>query len=67
MSHDLQRVTDELQTVAEWREDFASRLRRAELCFQSIGLSEERRAELIHEGEALKRVCEFLSAERRLT
>ena len=64
--NDVRRLTRDLRTVAEWQEDYDSRLRRAELCFQTIGLSEERRAELVHEGETLKRIYRVL-AEERLT
>jgi hypothetical protein len=60
---DVRQLTHDQQTLCDWRDDLVSRLRRAELCFQTIGLSEERRAELIHEAEAFKRVCRAVGAE----
>jgi hypothetical protein len=59
--HDL--ISD-LETIADWKEDLNTRLRRAELCFQTIGLSDERREELIHEANCFNRVCQFLAEER---
>lgn len=58
---DVRQLTGNLEALAEWRDDLASRLRRAELCFQTIGLSEERREELERESEAFKRVCAWLA------
>ena len=58
----LDRLSD-LETVAAWKEDLNTRLRRAELCFQTIGLSDERREELIHEANCFKRVCQFLAED----
>ena len=54
----------ELETIAAWREDLTMRIEIAELCFQTIGLTEERRAALEHEVGAFKRVCERLAKNR---
>ena len=59
--HDL--ISD-LEIIADWKEDLTARLQRAELCFQTIGLSDECREELIHEANCFKRVCQFLAEER---
>jgi hypothetical protein len=54
----LDRLLDDLETLASWREDLDARIRRAEICFQSsVGLSDERRDELLHEGNAWKRAA----------
>jgi len=57
----LGQLTDDLETLAEWKEDLEARSRRAEICFKSsVGLSDERRAELLHEGNAWKRAADAL-------
>ena len=58
-------VDEDLATIFAWRDDLTRRLRIAELCFQTIGLSDERRAELEHEANALKRVCAHLEREKK--
>jgi hypothetical protein len=58
----LDRISD-LEIIADWKEDLTGRLTRAELCFQTIGLSDERREELIHEANCFKRVCQFLAED----
>ena len=52
------------ETIEAWRRDLTRRLRIAELCFQTIGLSDQRRAALEHEVGAFKRVCERLAKAR---
>jgi hypothetical protein len=56
------RISD-LEIIADWREDLTARLQRAELCFQTIGLSDERREALVHEVNCFKRVCQFLAED----
>ena len=63
MRHDIRRLTSDLQTMADWKDDLAARLRIAELCFQTIGLSEGRREALIHESECFTRACRALAEE----
>jgi hypothetical protein len=59
----MRRRLDEIATAFDWLEDLLSRNARAELAFQTIGLSDERRDELIHESHALLRVMAELAAE----
>jgi len=58
----LDRISD-LEIIADWKEDLTARLQRAELCFQTIGLSDERREDLMHEVNCFKRVCQFLAED----
>jgi hypothetical protein len=52
----IDRLLDELETLAAWREDLDSRVRRASICLNSsVGLSHETQDSLLHEGSALKR------------
>ena len=53
-----------LNIVMDWREDFHKRAARAQLADEIIGLSDERREELLHEGQCLKRVMLALMPER---
>ena len=54
----LGELTDDLEILAAWKEDLDARPRRAEICFQSsVGLSDERGAELLNEGRTWKRAC----------
>ena len=58
MKDNLQQLTSDLETLADWKEDLAAPIRRAEICFQSsVGLSDERRADLLHEGSAWHRAA----------
>jgi hypothetical protein len=56
------RISD-LEIIAGWKEDLTQRIRIAELCFQTIGLSDDRREDLIHEVNCFKRVCQFLAED----
>jgi hypothetical protein len=59
---DLDRLVAELETLADWKEDLAARIARAELCFQtSVGLSDERREDLLHEGRAWHRAANAIT------
>ena len=58
---ELRQLTDRLEIIADWKQDIQTRIDRAQLCFELIGLSEERHAELIREGTALKRLCRSLA------
>ena len=62
----LDRLLDDLETVASWREDLDARIRRAQLCLESsVGLSDERQDALLHEGSAWKRAAN--SIVKRIT
>jgi hypothetical protein len=59
---DLDRLTDEIETLAIWRERLTAQIREAELCFQtSVGLSDERREALLHEGRAWHRAANAIT------
>ena len=54
----VDRLLDDLETVAAWREDLDARIKRAQLCLESsVGLSDERQDALLHEGGAWKRAA----------
>jgi alpha-D-ribose 1-methylphosphonate 5-triphosphate synthase subunit PhnH len=55
-------LLSDLETLAEWKADLASRIARAELCFHSsVGLSDERREALLHEGGAWHRAANSIT------
>jgi hypothetical protein len=57
----INRAADDLKTLVDWLEDFNARKARAELCQQSsVGLSDERLDDLVHEGKALNRAMNHL-------
>jgi alpha-D-ribose 1-methylphosphonate 5-triphosphate synthase subunit PhnH len=59
-------LLSDLDTLAEWKADLASRVRQAELCFHSsVGLSDERRDALLHEGSAWHRAANSIT--KRIT
>lgn len=60
-TQDLDALTDELQIVADWRDDLFARMDRYELVGELIGLSENRLAEIEHEVNAFTRVCRLLA------
>ena len=63
---DLHKLVSELETLADWKEDLAARIRRADLCFQSsVGLSDERREELLHEGLVWTRAANAITKRLR--
>jgi hypothetical protein len=55
------RLLADLEIIAEWREDLTSRMARAQLVLETIGLSREQHDALIHECEAFKRLCRVLA------
>ena len=57
----LQRLTDDLQTIWDWRDDLTARLRRAHLCFEFVGLDPDEQDELEAETEAFMQVCRALA------
>jgi len=62
----LDKLADDLETIAVWKEDLAARIRRADLCFQSsVGLSDERREELLHEGRVWTRAANAITKRLR--
>jgi hypothetical protein len=67
---DVDRLTDDLKTIADWQDDLRSRIARATLRFDLIGLDPNEQEELEAEVQEFKRVCRRLSfgcrrAERR--
>jgi hypothetical protein len=64
---DIKGRIGDLETIAEWRDDLDSRLRRAELRFELVGLDAEEQ-ELLHaEVETFKLVSELLGEARICT
>jgi hypothetical protein len=50
------RLADDFKTAVDWLIDWDERSRRAHLCnMSSVGLSDERREALLHEGRCLLR------------
>ena len=60
---DLERLTDDLEVLADWKADLDARIQQAQLCFQTIGLSEEKREKLIHEANCFTRICSAIARE----
>jgi hypothetical protein len=60
---DLRRLTRDLETIADWKADLASRLRRAELRFEFMGLDADEQEQLAAEVAAFSQVCHGLVGE----
>ena len=54
-----------LETVADWQDDLTSRLHRAQLRFELVGLDIDEHRALHAEGQAFKRVCRALACSGR--
>jgi hypothetical protein len=61
---DVDRLTDDLEAIADWRDDLRSRIARATLRFDLIGLDSSEQQELEAEVQEFKRVCRGLSFGR---
>ena len=57
---DLVRLTQDLEAIADWRDDLQSRLQRAQLKFETVGCSFKEHDALHDEGEEFKAVCAAL-------
>jgi|SoiMethySBSTD1v2_1073268.scaffolds.fasta_scaffold1509067_2 hypothetical protein len=58
---DFEQLTDDLEKLAEWKEDLSFRLHRADICFNSsVGVLEEHIERLTREVEAWKGVANSL-------
>jgi len=53
----LNRLTDDLEAIADWRDDLHSRIIRASLRFELVGLDEEEQDALAREVSAFAQVC----------
>jgi hypothetical protein len=62
---DVDRLTDDLKVIADWQDDLRSRIARATLRFDLIGLDPSEQEELEAEVQEFKRVCRGLSFGRR--
>jgi hypothetical protein len=52
------KLVDDLETLADWRDDLNARIKRAQICqTTSVGLSDERLDALLHEGSAWRRAA----------
>ena len=60
----LERLTSDLEAVADWEADLASRLRCAHLRFEFCGLDPDEQEALAEEVAAFKRVCAGLAGEK---
>ena len=58
---DVDRLTDDLEAIADWQDDLRSRIARATLRFDLIGLDPNEQEELEAEVQEFKRVCRGLS------
>ena len=61
---DVDRLTDDLVVIADWQDDLRSRLARATLRFELIGLDPDEQKKLEAEVQEFKRVCRGLSFGR---
>jgi hypothetical protein len=59
---DLTHLTRDLEVITDWKSDLASRLRRAHLRFEFIGLDPDEQDALEAEAEIFIRVCRAMSA-----
>ena len=50
-------LLEDLEVIALWKRDWQRRAKRAQLAFETIGLSAERHYEIIREGRALNALC----------
>lgn len=50
-------LLDDLEVIAIWKRDWQRRAKRAQLAFETIGLSPKRHDEIIREGRALNALC----------
>jgi hypothetical protein len=64
---DVDRLTDDLKAIADWQDDLRSRIARAMLRFDLIGLDHSEQEELEAEVQEFKRVCRGLSFSCRRT
>ena len=60
---DVRQLTRDLETIADWREDLASRLSRAWLCFDYCGISDEEVQAFSDEVAYFARLCRSLLCE----
>ena len=65
----LERLTDDLEVAADWRDELSIKLRRAQLRFELIGLNDDERDALEAEVEECKEVlrCLYRMMKGRLT
>ena len=63
---DVDRLTDDLEVIADWQDDLRSRIARATLRFELIGLDPAEQQKLEAEVQEFKRVCRGLSFGRSL-
>lgn len=56
-------LLEDLEVIAYWKRDWHLHAKRAQLAFETIGLSTERHDELIREGKALVALCRVYAAE----
>ena len=57
----LNRLTDDLEAIADWRDELRSKLFLASLRFELVGLDEEEQDALTREVSAFLQVCSALS------
>jgi len=65
---EVDRLTDDLEAIADWQDDLRSRIARATLRFDLVGLDPSEQTKLEAEVQEFKRVCRGLSfgcAERQ--
>ena len=58
---EVDRLTDDLEAIADWQDDLRSRIARAMLRFDLIGLDPNEQEELEAEVQEFKSVCRGLS------
>jgi hypothetical protein len=63
---DLDRLTDQLEVLADWKDDFRKRKARAEFKFELIGLDPLEQDALTAEANELDRCFRILSSLRRM-
>ena len=61
--HDLQRHIADLEAIADWRDELQSRIRRAHLRFEFVGLDADEQDALEREVQEFDLVCRGLSGQ----
>jgi hypothetical protein len=61
----LQSIIEDLETIADWRDDLGSKVRRASLRFEFCGLDADEQGQLAAEVKTFNDVCRCLSSAIR--
>ena len=62
----LPSITKDLEVIADWRDRLAAKIRRAQICFEFVGLDPEDQDRLVYEVDNFKRICRLLAESERV-